>query len=105
MPQTWSDMDLSPTVRAAIVDAALNHVGDPYSWVDDACIGLTHLFGWHVPAAVRRRLANPKRLECAQLVDVAYLEAGVHLFSDGRIPGDCAPSDLRDLIVSQQVSS
>jgi len=51
-----------------------------------------------VPAAVRRRLANPKRLECSQLVDAAYLEAGVHLFSDGRIPGDVAPSDLLLLI-------
>jgi len=98
MPQWWSSMDLSPTVRAAIVEAARGHIGDPYSWVDDACIGLTHLFGWHVPAAVRRRLANPKRLECAQLVDVAYLEAGVHLWDDGRLPGDVAPSDLLLLI-------
>jgi len=113
MPQTWSDMDLSPTVRAAIVEAAHGFtcvkkvdgvcVGAPYSWVDDACIGLTHLFGWHVPAAVRRRLANPKRLECAQLVDVAYLEAGVHLFSDGRLPGDVAPSDLLLLIEGAKV--
>ena len=98
MYQAWSSMDLSPTVRAAIIDHALDHVGDPYSWIDDACIGLTHLFGWHVPAAVRRRLARPDRLMCSQLVDVAYLEAGVHLFSDGRIPGDVAPSDLLLLI-------
>ena len=98
MPQTWSDMDLSPTVRAAIVDHALDHLGDPYSWVDDACIGLADLFGWHVPAAVRRRLARPDRLMCSQLVDVAYLEAGVHLFSDGRIPGDVAPASLLTLI-------
>jgi uncharacterized protein YycO len=98
MPQTWSDMDLSPTVRAAIVDHALDHLGDPYSWVDDACIGLADLFGWHVPAAVRRRLARPDRLMCSQLVDVAYLEAGVHLWDDGRLPGDVAPSDLLLLI-------
>ena len=98
LPQTWSNMDLSPTVRAAIIDRALDHVGDPYSWVDDACIGLTHLFGWHVPSWVRTRLARPDRLMCSQLVDTAYLEAGIHLFSDGRIPGDVAPSDLLDLI-------
>jgi hypothetical protein len=103
LPQTWSDMDLSPTVRAAIVDHALDHVDDPYSWVDDACIALTRIFGVHVPPWVRTRLDDPKRLECAQLVDVAYLEAGVHLFSDGRLPGDVAPSDLLDLIQGRRV--
>jgi uncharacterized protein YycO len=103
MYQAWSDMDLSPTVRAAVIDHALDHVGDPYSWVDDLCIGLADLFGWHVPAAVRRRLARPDRLMCSQLVDVAYLEAGVHLWDDGRIPGDVAPSDLLDLIQGRRV--
>ena len=103
MYQAWSDMDLSPTVRAAIIDHALDHVGDPYSWLDDACIGLADLFGWHVPAWVRRRLARTDRLMCSQLVDIAYLEAGVHLFSDGRIPGDVAPSDLLALIQGVKV--
>jgi hypothetical protein len=98
MYQVWSNLDVSPLTKAAAVVAARGHLGDPYSWIDDACIGLADLFGWHVPTAVRRRLANPKRLECAQLVDVAYLEAGVHLWDDGRIPGDVAPSDLLDLI-------
>jgi len=98
MYQAWSQMDLTPEQRAAIVDAARSHLGDPYSWVDDACIAITRLFGIHVPAAVRRRLARPDRLMCSQLVDVAYLESGVHLFSDGRLPGDVAPGDLLDLI-------
>ena len=108
MPQAWSDQDLSPTVRAAIVEAAHGFtcvkkvdgvcVGAPYSWVDDACIGLTHIFGIHVPPWVRTRLADPSRLECAQLVDVSDLEAGVHLWDDGRLPGDVAPSDLLLLV-------
>ena len=98
MPQTWSDMDLSPLVRAAIIDHALDHVGDPYSWVDDLCIGLADLFGWHVPTWVRTRLGRPDRLMCSQLVDQCYLDAGVHLFSDGRIPGDVSPASLLTLI-------
>jgi len=108
MYQVWSDMDLSPTVRAAIVDAAHKYtcikkvdgicVGAPYSWVDDLCIGLADLFGWHVPAWVRTRLGRPDRLMCSQLVDQCYLDAGVHLFSDGRIPGDVAPASLLTLI-------
>lgn len=96
--QCWSDMDLSPLVRAKIVDAARSHEGAEYSWVDDACIGLTRLFGVHVPPWVRKRLADPKRLMCSQLVDIAYTEAGVPLFADGRLPGDVAPSDLLLLI-------
>lgn len=100
--QVWSDMDLSPLVRAKIVDAAHSHIGAPYSWLDDLCIGLTHLFGVHVPTSVRRRLANPKRLECSQLIDQCYLDAGIHLFSGdrSRIPGDVAPGDLLALILT-----
>jgi len=91
-------MDLSPLVRAAIVDHARGHIGAPYSWVDDACIGLADMFRWHVPTWVRTRLARPDRLMCSQLVDTAYLKAGVHLFSDGRPPGMVAPSDLLLLV-------
>ena len=98
MPIWWSNLDVSPLTKAAAVVAARGHLGDPYSWVDDACIGLADLFGWHVPASVRRRLARPDRVECAQLMDEAYLEVNVHLFSDGRIPGDVSPASLLTLI-------
>ena len=83
---------------AAIAAAAKKLVGTPYSWLDCACIGLAKLFGWHVPGPVRARLNRRERLMCSQLVDTAYLDAGVHLFSDGRIPGDVSPGDLLDLI-------
>lgn len=82
---------------AEVVAAYLSLLGTPYSWVDDACIGLTHLFGWHVPEAVRKRLNRRDRLECAQLIDVGWLKCGLHLFT-GLIPGDVAPSDLLDWI-------
>jgi hypothetical protein len=98
MPIWWSAIALSDAQRADIVKAAQGHIGDGYSWVDDACIALTDIFGWHVPSAVRKRLANPHRLECAQLVDIAYAQAGIQLFDDGRLPGDVAPSDLLLLI-------
>jgi hypothetical protein len=77
----------------AVADAYLSLLGTPYSWVDDACIGLTHLFGIHVPEPVRKRLNRRDRLECAQYVDVAWTKCGLHLFK-GLIPGDVAPSDL-----------
>ena len=79
---------------AEVAAAYLSLLKTPYSWIDDACIGLTDVFGWHVPGPVRKRLNRRDRLECAQLVDVAWLKCGMHLFADGRIPGDVAPSDL-----------
>lgn len=93
----WSTMDLHGR-GTAIAHAAWALVGTPYSWVDDACIGLADLFGWHVPQAVRSRLSRRTRLMCSQLVDTAYLSAGIHLFPDGRITGDVSPGDLLHLI-------
>jgi cell wall-associated NlpC family hydrolase len=103
MTLTWSALDLTLTQRAAIVTAARTHIGAPYSWVDDACIGLAAIFDWHVPAWVRRRLASPDHLMCSQLVDTCYLEAEIHLFADGRMPGDVTPGDLACLIAGEPV--
>jgi len=94
----WSGPGLTAGRGEAIAAAARALVGTPYSWVDCAAIGLTDLFGWHVPETVRRRLNRRDRLMCSQLCDEAYRRAGVQLFADGRIPGDCSPADLLALI-------
>jgi hypothetical protein len=100
----WSHVPLTTQQRHAINNAARGFTtandgkGIPYSWVDDACIGLADLFGWHVPEPVRARLNRKSRLMCSQLVDRAYSMAGVHLFPDGRIDGDVSPGDLEHLI-------
>lgn len=73
-------------------------IGTPYSWVDVVCIGLAKLLGWDVPESIRHRLNSRGNLMCSQLVDTAYLRAGIHLFNDGRIPGDVSPGDLYDLL-------
>ena len=96
----WSHRDLQGH-GPAIAAAARRLVGTPYSWVDVVCIGLADLFGWHVPAAVRKRLSRRGELMCSQLVDTAYHDGGIELFTDGRIPGDVAPSDLYDLITKE----
>lgn len=97
----WSHMALTTQQRHAIANAAHALVGTPYSWVDDACIGLADLFGWHVPEPVRHRLNRRDRLMCSQLVDRAYAMAGVQLFPDGRLSGDVSPGDLLHLIQGQ----
>lgn len=67
--------------------------GTPYSWVDDAEIGVVDVFGW-APGWMRRRLASTCTLQCAQLCDAAYATAGVQLFDDGRPCGGVSPADL-----------
>lgn len=94
MPQWWSVRDASDRQRSVIVAAAYSHVGDPYSWIDDACIGLTDILGVHVPPYVRERLGRSDRLMCSQLIDRCWFQAGIHLFDDGRLDGDVSPGDL-----------
>jgi len=94
----WSTIPLTPQERVSIVTAATHYLGTPYSWVDCVAIGLTDIFGWHVPEVVRKRLNRRDRMMCSQLVDSAYLAAGVHLFADGRVPGDVSPADLAGIV-------
>lgn len=52
------------------------------------------------PNRWQRRVMRDDRLICSQLVDLACLRAGVHLFSDGRLPGQVAPGDLEEVIAN-----
>ena len=78
--------------RAAIVDWAVGRIGTPYSWLDDAAIGMRDLFGW-CPAWLTRRMASTRTLMCSQLAVEAYRAAGVDLFP-GRPGGSVSPGDL-----------
>lgn len=79
-------------VRADVVTVGRSLVGTPYSWADYAAIAALKL---HIPSkALRAYVASSHHAQCAQLVDLAFLRAGVHLFDDGRQPGDVCPADL-----------
>jgi uncharacterized protein YycO len=84
---------LSIQKRLAVVDYCARHLGTPYSWIDDAEIGFSDLFGW-APRWMRRRLRSDRTLMCSQLCDQAYQSAGVMLFKDGRPAGAVSPGDL-----------
>jgi hypothetical protein len=80
------------SIRAAIVADARKLVGIPYSPTDYLALALLHL---HLPSKwIRDRVQSSGHMICSQLVDAVYLRAGIHLFSDGRLPGDVMPADL-----------
>jgi hypothetical protein len=101
----WSTgkIPLTETERFDIVANARQLVGTPYSFLDYASIGLAH---FRVrPAWVTDFIASTGHLICSQLVDEVYLRAGVHLFDDGRLPGDVTPGDLYKLLNPKRATS
>lgn len=97
-PVVWSSdvIPLTDYEREIITANGRALVGTPYSFLDYASIGLAT---FHVrPRAVRRYVADYGHMICSQLVDFAYETADVHLFNDGRLPGDVTPGDLYRLL-------
>lgn len=87
----WNAADVE-SLRGRIVYEAHDLVGVPYSPLDYVALALLHL---HLPSKwIRQRVQSSGHVICSQLVDLCYQRAGVHLFSDGRLPGDVMPSDL-----------
>lgn len=104
-PVVWSTgrILLTAAERMRICVEARRLVGTPYSFLDYASIALAY---YRIrPRWVRDFVASSGHLICSQLVDEAYLRAGVHLFDDGRIPGDVTPGDLYKLLVAKRVTS
>ncbi|WP_425837400.1 hypothetical protein [Streptomyces fractus] len=104
-PVVWSTgrIPLTAAERMRVCGAARGLVGTPYSFMDYVSIALA--FYRIRPRWVRDFVTDTGHLICSQLVDEAYLRAGVHLFDDGRIPGDVTPGDLWKLLQSERVSS
>jgi uncharacterized protein YycO len=94
----WSTnhIELTEQQRTAIVAAAHSFIGVPYSAGDYMALALWH-FHLRIPWA-KHVMASQSRMICSQLCDAAYEVAGVHLFTDGREPGDVTPADLAALI-------
>ncbi len=84
--------------RAEIVNKARYLEGIGYSFLDYLALALAEfkLPGW---TFVRDRVESSKRLICSALVDRAYSWGEVHLFDDGRLPGDVTPWDLENYVL------
>lgn len=94
----WSNLDLTAEQRQAVSKVGISYLGTEYGWYADAAIGVHSALRIPVPKFVWRWLSNGHAMECAQLIDAAELQAGVHLFSDGRQTGQVSPASLYDLI-------
>lgn len=90
----YSDFALTDAQRAEIVSVALSLVGTPYSFVDYAAIGAYRLTPFHW---FEDFVSSDGHLICSQLVEEAYMKAGLLLFPR-RPTGDVAPGDLARLI-------
>lgn len=82
----------NPAQLSQLDEAARSLVGAPYNWLDFVALAALR-YGLR-PRWIRHRVATSGRLICSQAVDALYLRVGVHLFDDGRDPGDCTPGDL-----------
>jgi uncharacterized protein YycO len=93
----WSNLDLTGTERKQIALAGLNLRGTPYAFADILAQVLVRVFKWRASFWAKDRAARPDRLQCAQLVEAAYLKAGIVLLP--KTPrGMVSPGDLYDLI-------
>lgn len=104
----WSTGRLPPHLtptdeqRAQIVRSATLMVGDRYNTIDLLAVGLAQpRAGKCVTSSTwwAKRLNRDGREICSQLVDQAYLDAGIELFTDGRLPGLVAPQDLEEILL------
>ena len=86
------------TKRNEIVGKARYLEGTPYSFLDYLAIAMAEwkLPGWQF---VRDRVESSQHLICSALVDRAYSWADIHLFDDGRLPGDVTPWDLEQYVM------
>lgn len=86
--------------RDLVAAHALTMIGTPYSYLDYLSLALAH---YKVrPGFVKNYVHSTKHMICSQLVDEAYLRANIHLFDDGRIPGDVTPGDLLYLALTDE---
>jgi uncharacterized protein YycO len=94
----WSTgrVPVTAVQRGLICAAAARYVGTGYSGLDYLALAAHHL---HLPApGLKAYIASTGHQICSQLVDQVFLDAGVHLFADGRWPGYVMPSDLAALL-------
>ena len=101
----WSSglIMLTDEQRDGIVQWCYDHPHVPYSALDYASI-TAHSLGLNT-AWLRRYIEQQQSMICSYYTDAAYAANGVHLFTDGRWPGDVDPLDLALLLEALQAKN
>jgi hypothetical protein len=87
-----SNWNLTEDQRDTIADNARLLLGTGYSFLDYVSLALLRL---HIrPRFVVRYVAHTGHMICSQQVDEIYTTSLLHMFDDGRFPGDVTPQDL-----------
>lgn len=95
-PHLWSAGIIETPESAGLY--ARKYIGTGYSFLDYEAIACHSL---HIPApGLKSYIATTRHLICSQLVDQSELDAGCHLFDDGRWPGFVTPYHLGLLLGS-----
>lgn len=101
----WSWPKLKPPEpqRVRVVNRAVYYVqrpgGTPYSAADYFALAARRL---HIPAPhLRAYIRSSGHMICSQYDDRCALDAGWHLFDDGRAEGDVTPGDLAALFSAE----
>ena len=93
--------------RQAIVWSGHKALGTPYGFEDLAAIALAQKkLGSRVKVTAAlakqpwwvRKIISRRTMICSQLVSAAYTDAGIDLFTDGRLPNLVSPGDLLALL-------
>jgi hypothetical protein len=99
----WSGLGGGCCASSVVAEGRrLEHV--KYSYLDYPVLGLAEWAHAHreqklaglVVEQLRGYVEQTGHLICSALCDRAYLNAGIHLFDDERLPGDVTPQDLAD---------
>lgn len=93
----WSHFDLTPEQQEDITNWGVRHIHTPYGWFTDAADALALLLGLRTPKWVARYLSSEYVMNCSQLCDSAYRDAGIQLFDDGRLPSAVYPGSFEPI--------
>lgn len=88
---------VSPTQREMMVAVAQGLKGSGYNWDTYLYLAAYRLRIPGLTGLLRSRVSKPTKMICSQAVDWIALQAGDHLFDDGRLPYDVVPGDLARL--------
>lgn len=91
-------VELTDLQRLQVTPVARSMVGIPYSFVDILVLAIALATHLPTPGWVKRRMANPRHEICSQADSWIMDAIGMHMFNDGRLPGEVTPEDIRSWV-------